>query len=92
MELNKLDSFKLFESVFNNSGIAIALVHSSGKLLNVNKFFCDWLGYSKEEMLNMTFAQFTHGEDVDADVELYQDLIEGTRDYYQMEKRYITKS
>ena len=92
--MNNLDSgekLKLFESVFENSGIAIALVHASGRLFKVNSFFCDWLGYTKEEMLSMTFAEFTHPEDVDADLELYEELIEGSRDYYRLEKRYITK-
>ncbi|MFY0683314.1 MAG: PAS domain S-box protein [Balneola sp.] len=89
--LDSRDKLKLFESVFENSGIAIALVHASGELFRVNNFFCEWLGYSKEEMLSMTFAEFTHPEDVDADLELYKELIDGTRDYYRLEKRYITK-
>lgn len=91
MNIDKRDELKLFESVFENSGIAIALVHASGELFRVNSFFCEWLGYSKEEMLSMTFAEFTHPEDVDADLELYKELIEGTRDYYRLEKRYQTK-
>jgi len=82
---------RLFESVFENSGIAIALVEPTGKLFRVNNFFCEYLGYSKEEMLAMTFAEFTHPDDAGADVELYKELIDGKRDYYQMEKRYITK-
>lgn len=92
MSLEMFDSSKLFESVYNNSGIAIALVDASGKLIKANEFFCDWLGYSEEEMLNMTFAQFTYKEDINVDVELYQELIEGKRDYYQLEKRYIAKN
>lgn len=82
---------RLFESVFENSGIAIALVEPTGKLFRVNTFFCTYLGYTKEEMLSMTFGEFTHPDDVDADEELYRELISGKREYYQMEKRYITK-
>ncbi len=82
---------RLFESVFENSGIAIALVEPTGKLFSVNTFFCNYLGYTKEEMLSMTFAEFTHPDDVDADEEFYSELISGKREYYQMEKRYITK-
>lgn len=83
---------RLFESVFENSGIAIALVEPTGKLFSVNTFFCKYLGYTKEEMLSMTFAEFTHPDDVDADEDLYSELISGKREYYRMEKRYITKS
>ncbi len=82
---------RLFKSVFDNSGVGIALVDKEGKLFDVNEQFVQILGYTKKQLLSMTFAEFTHPDDVDKDLALYQELVEGKRDTYQMVKRYISK-
>lgn len=92
MDLDELKKNVLFKSVFENSGISIALVDDNSQISDVNVYFCEWLGYTKKEMLSMSFADFTHPDDVDIDLGLYGELIEGKRDYYQLEKKYITKT
>ncbi|MBI4545889.1 MAG: diguanylate cyclase, partial [Gemmatimonadetes bacterium] len=49
------------------------------------------LGYSADELRAMVFTDFTHPEDVAADWRLFQEVVEGRRDHYQIEKRYIRK-
>jgi PAS domain S-box-containing protein len=49
------------------------------------------LGYTGEELNRMSFADFTHPGDRAADAELYQQMIRGERESYQIEKRYIRK-
>jgi len=39
----------------------------------------------------MTFPEFTHPDDIQADVELYTRLVTGESDCYQLEKRYLRK-
>jgi PAS domain-containing protein len=39
----------------------------------------------------MTFADFTHPDDLQADLELYEQAGRGERDTYQIEKRFIRK-
>ena len=70
----------------------MALVSESGKWLRVNKKLTEMLGYSEEELLKIDFQTITHPDDINLDLELLEQLIEGVIDYYQMEKRYCHKS
>lgn len=78
-----------FRQAFDSAGIGMALVGLDGRWLRVNPALCDILGYSEAKLLDRTFQDVTHPDDVDADVKLLQELIEGGRRSYQMEKRYF---
>ncbi|MGD8778502.1 MAG: PAS domain S-box protein [Ignavibacteria bacterium] len=81
-----------FRGIFEYSAIGIAIVGLNNQLLDVNKFFTDFLGYTEEELLQMTFTELTHPDDIAKDIELYNELKKGQREFYLMEKRYIKKS
>src|SRR5437763_1963078 len=49
------------------------------------------VGYPREELLQLTFGQITHADDLAADWALVRELLRGERTTYSMEKRYITK-
>ncbi len=80
-----------FKLMFENAPIGMALVGLDGSWLNINKKVCEIVGYSEEELLKLTFQDITHPEDVDIDVSLVNDLIEGKDDKYFLNKRYIHK-
>ena len=50
------------------------------------------MGYSEDELLKLTFQDITHPDDLNTDLSLLQQLIDGEIDRYQLEKRYITKA
>jgi len=77
--------------VFNESVLGIALVAEDGRPILTNAALQKMLGYTGEELSKMPFADFTHSDDRAADVELYQQLLQGRRKSYQIEKRYIRK-
>jgi PAS domain S-box-containing protein len=54
----------------------------------VNGRLCVILGYSHAELLGLSFQDVTHPDDLDADLELVQALLEGRRATYTLEKRY----
>ncbi|MFS4468830.1 PAS domain S-box protein [Maribacter sp. 2210JD10-5] len=81
-----------FKNTFNNSAIGMALVGLDGRWVEVNKGLCDSLGYTEEELLELTFQDITYPEDLDTDLGLFNEVIEGKRDSYQLEKRYYHKS
>ncbi|GIZ10346.1 PAS domain S-box protein [Flavobacterium sp. UMI-01] len=85
-------SEQAFRGNFEHAAIGMALLDEKGRWLKVNKKLCDILGYSDEEFLNLTFQDITHPEDLASDLYLLKQLIQGKRDNYTLEKRYIHKN
>jgi len=81
-----------FRSTFKQAAVGIAHVSPDGRFLLINKKFCDIVGYSREEMLKLTFQEITYPDDLDADVAHIGQLLSGETDTYSMEKRYVCKN
>lgn len=75
--------------VFNNPVIGIALVNYNGKIIKVNKTFCDMLGHVADEVTGMNFSKITYSEDVDENWQLFEKLKAGQIEQYKLNKRYI---
>jgi len=80
-----------FRHAFEFAGTGMAIVGLDGRWLRVNKALCDIVGYTQTELLQTTFQDITHPADLEADMGHVQELIDGARRYYQMEKRYLHK-
>lgn len=80
-----------FIATFEQAAVGIAHVGIDGKWLNVNRRCCEIVGYSRQELREITFADITHPEDLEADLLLVRALLAGERSTYSMEKRYFTK-
>jgi PAS domain S-box-containing protein len=80
-----------FRRLFQEAPIGIALVADDGKPLEVNEQLSKFSGYSRDELLKMTFADYTHPEDIGKDLSLFRELRDGKRDSYELLKRYIRK-
>lgn len=81
----------LFESAFEYAAIGMALLAPDGRWLRVNRAITAIFGYSEEELLKLDFQTVTHPQDLDADLGYVQELLEGERESYSMEKRYFHK-
>ncbi|WPR72762.1 PAS domain S-box protein [Flavobacterium sp. NG2] len=81
-----------FRGNFEHAAIGMALLNEKGQWLKVNKRLCEILGYTEEEFLKLTFQDITHPEDLSADLKLLKETIQGKRESYTMEKRYIHKN
>jgi PAS domain S-box-containing protein len=81
-----------FRATFEQAAVGIAHVAPDGTWLRVNRRLCDLLVYTHDELLETTFQQITHPDDLNADLEqLNQVLAGGGFDTYAMEKRYFRK-
>jgi PAS domain S-box-containing protein len=80
-----------FRAIFENAGIGISVLNRDTKSLKVNPTMQEMLGYSAAEMLNMGMAAWTYPDDIPSDSDLFQDVLAGRLDRYQVEKRYIRK-
>src|SRR3954452_757280 len=86
------ESEELYRSTFELAPVGVAHVSPEGKWLRVNRKFCEITGYSKEELLNLTFQDLTYPEDLPGDLEQAQSMLDGHQDQYSIEKRYVRKN
>ncbi|WP_339606023.1 PAS domain S-box protein, partial [uncultured Roseivirga sp.] len=80
-----------FRQTFEFAANGMALVGLKGEWLQVNKSLSQIIGYPKNELAKLTFADITHPEDLEKDYSLLNQLINGEIESYQMEKRYFHK-
>lgn len=82
-----------YRATFDHAAVGIAQVSTDGVFIQINRVFCDILGYTQTEVLSQcfSFGQVTYPEDLAADMVQVQRLLSGVDDHYQMEKRYIRK-
>lgn len=80
-----------FHNAFEYSGVGMAIVSPEGQWVNVNNRLSEMLGYTKEELVQKSFPDITHPEDLKADVSLLKQLQRKEIPMYQMEKRYLHK-
>jgi PAS domain S-box-containing protein len=85
-------SEKTFSTYFNLSGTGMAVVSPEGKWNAVNDALCKMLGYTREELFQLTFQDITYPEDLGRDLHLMKNVLNNQADSYHIEKRYITKS
>ncbi len=89
LEENLRKSEAEFRVAFLNAAIGMALVDIEGHALKSNPALQQLLGYSEAELRSKVFSEFTHPDDVAADLALYRELLAGGREHYQLEKRYL---
>jgi PAS domain S-box-containing protein len=80
-----------FRAMFDSSALAISLVDLTGRPMKTNRALSQLLGFTGQELCAKSWMSVTHPEDIEADVSLFNELISGQRDAYQVEKRYIRK-
>jgi PAS domain S-box-containing protein len=85
------ESEERFYSAFECAGMGMAMTDLSGDFLQVNQTLCDFLGYSKEDLLKKNFQQITFPADLSENLLGLQQLISGSRKTYQTEKRYLQR-
>lgn len=78
-----------FELPFIGMGISHPV---SRTWMNVNTRLCQILGYSRREMIGASWETMTHPDDLGANRQLFEELLAGQRDNYQMNKRFLRKS
>jgi PAS domain S-box-containing protein len=77
-----------FRDTFELSAIGNSLTGRDGRLLNVNQALADMLGFSIEELQQLTFGDITHPDDIAETRECVRSVFAGERTGYRLERRY----
>jgi eukaryotic-like serine/threonine-protein kinase len=84
-------SEKRFRGYFEHSQIGMAVTSPDRGWLEVNAQLRQMLGYDLDELRQMTWAEFTHPDDLEADLEHFGSMLAGDIDNYTMDKRFVRK-
>jgi diguanylate cyclase (GGDEF)-like protein/PAS domain S-box-containing protein len=82
-------SERRFASTLEHAPIGMATVSLEGQFTMVNQALCRITGYDREALQKLTFHEITYPDDLQGDLDRIRDLLAGTIDGYQMEKRYV---
>ncbi|MBS0611119.1 MAG: EAL domain-containing protein [Proteobacteria bacterium] len=87
-----LESEERFRAVFSQAAVGMAQVDlHSDRLLQVNRKFCDFLGYTEAELQRLRFQDISDARDLDMDLAQLRRIRSGELGEYRMEKRYRHK-
>jgi PAS domain S-box-containing protein len=88
-ERRQRDAEQLFQSVFADSAVAMAVQNINGGMVEVNDELCCFLGRTRDELLGADPAAFTHPDDMVAHDDLLATLIAAEAEGVRREKRYV---
>jgi diguanylate cyclase (GGDEF)-like protein/PAS domain S-box-containing protein len=91
MEEELRKSHEDFQRYFNMGTVGMAVTSPEKGWIEVNDRLCQIFGYSKEELTRLTWADLTHPDDLDANLNLFNQMTAGEIDSFQLDKRYIRK-
>jgi diguanylate cyclase (GGDEF)-like protein/PAS domain S-box-containing protein len=84
-----VESEARFRHTFEQAAVGMAHVDLDGRFLRVNRRLCQMLQRSAEQLLQLDFTDVTHPADLQADRALVQAVLDGRRDDYALQKRYV---
>jgi PAS domain S-box-containing protein len=87
------ESEERFRKVFEEGSMGMAMVDlTDGHYISVNKALCNILGYTEEELMQLTFVDVTHPDSINRDIEIVREMVEGKILNLNTEKRYLKKN
>ena len=80
-----------FRSTFERSAVGLAVATQDGELRLINQALCDFLGYSKDEMVGTPLRLFSHPDDLAETIDAFDRLFRQEFVIHDFEKRYVRK-
>ncbi len=80
-----------FRAYFERSMVGMAASSPEKGFLEVNEALCAMLGYTREELMRLTWAELTHPDDIADNEILFSRVLTGEINEYTMDKRFIRK-
>ena len=78
-------------AIFERSSIGIGLIDMSTRIVDTNPALCLMLGYSHDQMYGKRFTDYISPDELKNDLELYQQLVAGICDRFEMERRFVRR-
>jgi PAS domain S-box-containing protein len=80
----------LWRSTFEAAAVPIAVSDSEGVLVDVNPRFCEWLGYTRDEVLSLPVRELMHPDDVTGHRTQLREIVARSAVQYDVDRRFRT--
>jgi two-component system cell cycle sensor histidine kinase/response regulator CckA len=80
-----------FRMLFESNPQGMDIVDRDGRLVQANPAMARMLGYDEAELAGLTLADTTHPEDLVVNLALFDELMQGRRSHFELEKRVLRK-
>jgi len=77
--------------IFNQSPVGSVIVGLDKYFIRCNAAFCNFIGYTEDELIGKTFSEVTHPEDIELGLREMRLILDGETESCSFEKRYIRK-
>lgn len=88
-ELALRQSEERFRATFDSAAVGVCLLHPDGSIFDGNPALCNLLQCTPAELQQHRLTDGTAPQDTEREQTLHQQLLDGTRSHYQLEKRYV---
>lgn len=78
-----------FRGYFELSLVGVALTGPDKRWWEVNDRLCEILGYRREQLLRLSWAEQTHPDDLDVDIAQFERVMARRIDGYSLDKRFL---
>jgi diguanylate cyclase (GGDEF)-like protein/PAS domain S-box-containing protein len=85
------ESEERFRNVLEHAPSGIAVASLDGQFIEVNQSFCNLLGYTREELLQLSYIEITHADDRTRTLTRAKQLLDGEINLSQLEKLCVSK-
>ncbi|MFC1879006.1 HD domain-containing phosphohydrolase [Chloroflexota bacterium] len=76
---------------FGKDAVGITYTSLNGRFLRVNQYFCNLLGYPRDEMLKLNERNLIYPDDLPTNIEMKNRLLAGEIENCSLDKRYFHK-
>jgi two-component system sensor histidine kinase/response regulator len=91
-EVDLAESRNRFRAIFEQAAVGVAQMETgTGRFVRVNQRYCDLIGYTVDELTDLTFQDITHPDDLKTNLEKIKLLQAGVIRDFSMEKRYYRR-
>lgn len=91
-QLNIAIKEEQWRTTFSHAKAGMALINFDGRADNVNKSLCDIFGYTMQEMQQVGIKQISVDEDLESNINLMNDLIQGNIENFTDDLRFLNKN
>ncbi len=81
-----------FCAIFEQACVGIYQISLSGEFIQLNPHFCKIIGYSELELLDLSWQDITHLDDLDSSIEFMSNILNGKSTVNSIQKQLIHKN